>query len=573
MSRGPVAFLIAFLPVCLAQTERPTTAIRVDQAGYPSKASKVALVAVSASSNNAPVSFVLKNGTTGATVFQGQLAPPVTDPDSGDMVRAADFSKFGDNGRFYLQAAGIGRSWTFRIAPDVYRPVYFLSMRAFYGQRCGTAVDLAPDFPEYKHALCHRDGAYDSSAGKQGRHGSDKGWHDAGDYGRYVVNGGISTGTLLWAWELFHVNIEKVTLHIPESGNGTPDILSEIRWNLDWILSMQDSDGGVFHKQTRAHFSGFVMPEQDTLPSLVIGTGNAPFKGSCATADLAAVSAIAARAFRPYDAHYADRALGAAEKAWAWLVQNPNVTFRNPPGIATGEYGDAHCEDEHLWAAAELARTTHSDVYKQYFLQHYREFIGGVRADKPPTWSDVADLALWTYVLAGFTDEPAREIRSQSLDAAHQIAERTQANPYHVSLRSADYIWGSNAVALNYSLQLLIANQFQPERAFVEAATDNLHYVLGCNTFSLSWITHVGENAFQHPHHRPSGADGIDAPWPGLMSGGPNAKRQDPVMRRTVDLGTPPARAYIDETQAYSCNEVAINWNAPLVFVLASFAY
>jgi endoglucanase len=119
-------------------------------------------------------------------------------------------------------------------------------------------------------------------------------------------------------------------------------------------------------------------------------------------------------------------------------------------------------------------------------------------------------------------------------------------------------------------MQLLVANRFEAHPEFVDAAIDDLHYVLGRNTFSLSYVTQLGQNAFRNPHHRPSGADGIELPWPGLMSGGPNAGRQDTVLRSSVPAGTPPARSYVDNMGAYSCNEVAINWNAPLVFVLAA---
>ncbi|MBV9083064.1 MAG: glycoside hydrolase family 9 protein, partial [Acidobacteriaceae bacterium] len=360
-------------------------------------------------------------------------------------------------------------------------------------------------------------------------------------------------------------------LHIPESGRTTPDILSEARWNLDWMLSLQDSDGGVFHKQTSLQFAPFIMPEKDRLTSYVIGTGQAPFKSSCATADLAAVAAIASRAFRPFDSAYSALTLNAAENAWKWLNKNPNVTFRNPPRVATGEYGDRECGDEHLWAAAELARTTGQDVYSQYFLQHYSEYLDTIDPAKPPSWSMVAPLALWTYVLGSGNDRAAvTAIRERSLEAASQIVDRAARHPYRISLTTQDYIWGSNGVAANYSVQLLIANKFHPDPRYVSAALDNLHYILGRNTFSLSWVTQVGQHPFHNPHHRPSAADGIDLPWPGLMSGGPNRGRQDAVMKKVVPPDTRPARAYVDETGAYSCNEVAINWNAPLVFALAA---
>jgi endoglucanase len=160
------------------------------------------------------------------------------------------------------------------------------------------------------------------------------------------------------------------------------------------------------------------------------------------------------------------------------------------------------------------------------------------------------------------------QIREASLAAADGIVARSAGNGYRVSLTPADYVWGSNAVAANYGLQLLVANAFRPEPRYVEAARDNLYYLLGRNTFALSWLTGVGESSFRNPHHRPSGADANREPWPGLLAGGPNRRKQDPAMQRLPD-GLPPARMYLDEQDSYASNENAINWNAALVFVLA----
>jgi endoglucanase len=179
----------------------------------------------------------------------------------------------------------------------------------------------------------------------------------------------------------------------------------------------------------------------------------------------------------------------------------------------------------------------------------------------------VAPMALWTYVLGGAGGRAADVIRSASIGAADEIARRTAAHPYRTSLGATDYIWGSNSVAANYGLQLLVADALAPNARYHEAAADDLHYLLGRNTFSLSWVTQVGASPYRHPHHRPSGADGNVEPWPGLLAGGPNARRQDPVLKNLPEL--PPAKMYVDDQESYASNEVAINWNAPLVFLLA----
>ncbi len=256
-------------------------------------------------------------------------------------------------------------------------------MRAFYGQRCGTAVDMGPEFPGYSHPACHLHGEFHPSSGAKGPRDNIGGWHDAGDYGRYMVNSGITTGTLLWTWEIYGQKLKNISLKIPESGNGTPDILNEARWNLEWMLKMQDGDGGAWHKQTSEHFPGFIAPEDDKLPSEVIGTGAAPYKSTCATADLAAVGAIAARVYQPYDAKFAAQALEAARRAWAWTEKYPNVTFRNPPGrrhrrVRRCEAArTSGCGRRRSYGAPPAKRSIND-----FFLKNYAEFLPSL--DSPP---------------------------------------------------------------------------------------------------------------------------------------------------------------------------------------------
>jgi endoglucanase len=560
-----LAGLVIFPAALAAGAESASLAIKVDQVGYLLDGPKVAFVSAPAAT------FQVRRCSDNVVVFQATLAPPQVDTNSGDQVQAADFSGLQQAGSYYIEVPGVGRSWNFTLGKNVFDRTYYLAMRGFYGQRCGTAVDLGPEFPGYSHPACHLHGEFHPSSGAKGTRDNIGGWHDAGDYGRYMVNSGIATGTLLWAWEIYGEKLKNISLKIPESGNGTPDILNEARWNLEWMLKMQDDDGGAWHKQTSTHFSGFVAPQDDTLPSEVIGTGAAPWKSTCATADLAAVAAIAARVYQPYDAKFAGRALEAARRAWAWTAQHPDVTFRNPPGISTGEYADANCADERLWAAAELGRTTGEPAFHNFFLQNYAQFLPTLDTPPAENWSSVAPMALWTYALShrkGSDAKAVQAIRGRTLAAAHAVVERTRGNPYHVSLLAKDYVWGSNGVAAGYGIYLLIANVFQPDQGFVDTARDNLHYLLGRNTFSLSWVTQVGENSFQHPHHRPSGDGKQDKPWPGLLSGGPNAGRQDAVLA-ALPKDLPPARVYADRLASYASNEIAINWQASLVFLLA----
>jgi endoglucanase len=546
-----------------------SNAAMLNQVGYLPRAEKIAtVVAPEGGTSHFEIFAEGLKGRDQKPVFSGVLGTPMLDEASGDRVALADFSKWTKPGAYRLVTqGGMNRSGqTFSMGRDVYREALRLSMRAFYGQRCGCAVDLGGG---YAHPACHGAGAYHATSGRSGPVVNHGGWHDAGDYGRYVVNSGLSTGTLLWAWELYPNSLHKLSLAIPESGGKIPDYLSEVRWNLEWMLSLQDDDGGVWHKQTSVRFCAFVMPQQDQLTSYIIGTGESPYKSTCATADLAAVMAIAARCYGNYDSAFAARSLAAARRGWSWAVAHRDVPFTNPTGISTGGYGDRHCNDEILWASAELWRTTGDKEYEQAFL-------AGVDALPPetsidtPGWGSLAPMAYWTYALAERkkSDALKERILKCTASAAQVLVERRALSGYGNTLALSQYNWGSNSVAANQSLLLLMAHHFAANPAAVEAALGNLHYLLGRNCFGVSWVTHVGINPFQHPHHRPSAADGIAAPWPGLLSGGPNARPGDQVARTLPK--SPPMRMWIDDQRAYSMNEIAINWNAPLVFLLAA---
>jgi endoglucanase len=381
---------LSLLLITGAPGQTPTAAIRLNQVGYLPGEPKAAIVATGEPARE----FRVRRAADSRVVFRGGAPALPTTPIRGGRVQLADFTGLRQPGRYFLEVPGVGQSWEFEIGPRVYERALYLAMRSFYGQRCGTAVDLAPDFPGYRYGACHREGAWHECSGRSGPAPSAKGWHDADDYGRYIVNSSIATGTLLWAFELYRKQTENLRLHIPESGNQSPDFLDEIRWNLEWMLTMQDADGGVWHKQTTEKFAGFVMPDADTMTSFIIGTGSPPYKSTCATADFAAVMAMAARTHARHDADFARRARSAAESAWRWARQNPSVLFANPRGVSTGAYGDRDCSDELLWAAAELLRTTRGQEYEKYFLENWEKMRPAIAPDRPPAWPQVAPLAL-----------------------------------------------------------------------------------------------------------------------------------------------------------------------------------
>jgi endoglucanase len=564
MSAGAAALPSAcwLTPKSMADPVASAAPIVCNQLGYLEGATKVATL------RSPSATFTIRAASSGAIVLQGKPSVAHDDSASGDRVQLADFSSLRQAGAYLLETDA-GKSAPFEIGDDRYRHALWLATRAYYGQRCGCNVDLGDG---YSHPACHLTAEFHTTSGKRGPFKNHGGWHDAGDYGRYVVNSGISTGTLLWAWEMANPSVHKLDLKIPESGGKIPDYLAEIRWNLDWMLSLQDDDGGVWHKQTSENFCAFIMPQDDHLTSYVIGTGSAPYKSTCATADLAAVAAVAARCYGPFDDAYARSCLEAAKRAYAWASKHPDVTFQNPDSIRTGGYGDNDCRDELLWAAAELWRTSGEEQYRQAFesgVAYLRS--GNALQVKTPGWNDLSALALWTYALAerkGASFELLAQIRESSAREAQSLLENSKRNGYGNTMSLSDYVWGSNGVAGNQSLQLIVTNRLQTNAEFTGIAAENLHYLLGRNCWDLSWVTSLGRNSFRHPHHRPSAADGIAEPWPGLLSGGPNAHPGDRIAAALPKR--PPMQMYKDDQAAYSLNEIAINWNAPLVFLLAA---
>ena len=533
--------------------------IRVNQIGYLPGFPKVASVSVPARS------FRVRSLATNAVVLQAGLSAPHADPASGDTIRRADFSPLRTPGQYRIELDTGAQGDPFRVGHDVYAQALDLTMRSFYGQRCGCEVDLDA---HHAHPQCHMESAFHPSSGKTGAATNYGGWHDAGDYGRYIVNSGITTATLLWAWEMFPA-LHAMSLRIPESGGPIPDFLAEIQWNLKGMMSLQDTDGGVWHKQTRNDFCGFIPPQDEKGPNYIIGTGAEPFKGTGATGNFAAVMAIAARCYRSASPEFSGSCLQAARRAWAWLQAHPNVRFTNPADIHTAEYGDADFQDEILWATGELWRTTGEEVYHRSFLALLPHSLADLAIEIPsPTL--VSALGYWTYALAQSAGAPEVKaaIQQATLKRAEQLARQCTANGYGHSLSIEDYKGASNATAANHALLLLVADCLHPDAVWTNCAFDNLHYLLGRNCFGISWVTQLGARSVQQPHHRPSGAMKNVAPWPGLLVGGPNESPSDPVSQA---LGKrPPMRMYVDDHLAYSCNEPTINCNAPLVFALAA---
>lgn len=538
--------------------------VALNQAGYAPNASKFVFVATAAESIS--VVDIASNSVRFAVPLS---LWQVDDPSTGRTIRRGDFSPFTEEGTYRIRTSGGDYSEAFEISDTVYNSVSRKTLKAFYFQRCGTA--LLPDHAgTYWHPQCHMvDALLHASTDSSGFRYTVGGWHDAGDYGKYIVNAGVSLGTLLMAYEYFPSRFDQDNLHIPESGNGIPDILDEMRRELSWFLSMQRADGGVHFKVTRLQFEPFIMPHSDNATRYIYQVS------STATGSFAAVMARAARIYAPFDSTFATQCRSAAIRAWTFLAAHPSMVpaggFRNPPGTGTGEYGDTDDTDERLWAAAELFVTTGSPAYNNSFVFNYS--AGGVFSSAM-SWQNVRSIAQMTYLRSTQqgTDQTVTAHLRQSLASycQSQVTKRN-SNGYHVVLQPGAYTWGSNSAALNSAVLLIMGFRETQQQSYLQVAADQFHYILGANAHGMSFVTGVGTRHPMHPHHRPSAADGIAEPVPGLLVGGPDQYRSDPVLQALFSTATPPAMCYIDSMPSYASNEIAINWNAPLAFVAGYF--
>ncbi len=542
----------------------PGTSFHYNQIGYLPQATKLAVISEALSDD-----FLVLDDE-GKVVYTGILSAGAYWDKAGQTVRTADFTALTLPGTYRLQC-GTEMSGSFEISENVYVDLVRGSAKYYYYNRASTALpeEFAGEYHRpFAHpdtsSLIHQTAATASRpAGMQIR--TEKGWYDAGDYNKYIVNSGITTFTLMRAYEENKELFDTLTWNIPESNNQVPDLLDEIRWNLEWMITMQDpDDGGVYHKNTTANFEGFVPPHEATSTRYVIQ------KSTTAALDFAAVLARASRLYKASDPEFSNQMIRQAEAAWEWAIKNPDVLFRNPgdsgrfgPAIATGAYGDRNVQDEFFWAAAELYLTTRKQVYL--------DTVHGtpLKTFRVPSWGSVETLGL----IALSSDLPENNNLRMRADqelmkvaiGLHQQAEEA---PYQIPLN--DFRWGSSSDILNQGMVLMQAWRISGEEKFRADALSCLDYVLGRNAPGVSFVTGFGNETPLYPHHRPSASDNVENPVPGMLAGGPNPHNMDQDCGRDHYPDHHPAMAYIDEECSYSTNEVAINWNAPLVYLSAS---
>ncbi|GAC1528888.1 MAG: glycoside hydrolase family 9 protein [Sediminibacterium sp.] len=548
-----------------------TTAIKLNQLGFYPHAPKVAVVTGTVSSPD----FYITSTNLRDTVFRGVLSEERASVYSSTRTRIAEFSALSEKGSFVVLVPGLGHSYVFEIGDDVNKKAAIATLKGYYFQRA--SMSLEEQFAgKWHRSAGHPDNIvyiHSSAATSQRPEGTivstPGGWYDAGDYNKYVVNSGITMGTMLSAYEDFPGHFKQLKTRIPESGNGVPDILNEAIYNLRWMLTMQDPyDGGVYHKCTNASFDGMVMPGITRTPRYVVQ------KGTAATLDFAAVTAQASRILSKYGMQLpglADSCMKAAGKAWQWALLHPAVAYNqdsinqlNKPAITTGGYGDRYFNDEWFWAATELYISTRENKFYEVINQHRKDSIN------LPGWSDVAMLGYYSFLrfsneLPASASATSTQMKNKLISMANGYIEKVPGNAFQTVMGQSvkDFIWGSNAVAANQGILLIKAYLLTGDKKYADAALTNLDYLLGRNATGYCFVTGIGSKSPMFPHHRQSTADGITEPVPGLLAGGPNPGRQDKCKYEFTE----PETAYSDSVCSYASNEIAINWNAPVVYL------
>jgi endoglucanase len=582
-------------PAAPAPTPPPkvSAALSLNQVGYFTKGEKLA------SLNNfssEPLPWTLYDAKTKAKAASGMTKPGAADLLSGDNLHVADFSSFAKPGDYYL-TIGDAQGPVFRIGDDVLKSLAVDSLRYFYLTRSG--IELKS---EYSGKTWSRDAGHLSDSSVPAFDGKDAqgrkwdgagvtvnglgGWYDAGDFGKYVVNGGIAVWTLQNAYERNAARFKDGQLGIPESGNALPDILDESRWELEFMLNMQVPAGKplagmAYHKLHDRTWSALpsALPTRfDNNSGLIDGCSWGRFAyepTTAATLNLAACAAQAARLWAGFDKAFSARCLDTATVAWKAARAHPDLLAGNVPGDGGGNYGDEKVSDEFFWAAAELFAATGSPEYLDYLKSspYWTAFPGLDSGNASSmTWGDTA--ALGTISLLGAASKlPAadkKRLQAMVIATADRYVEDSSGVGYALPLEVKGFVWGSNSFVLNNAIILGLAYDATKKPVYRDGVARAMNYLLGYNGLRKSFVTGYGIDAAAHPHHRVWANDpeaGYAAPPSGVVVGGPNKTLEDPEMRSASLAGKPIAKRYLDVIGSFATNEVAINWNAPLAWV------
>ena len=553
--------------------------IRINQVGFAPEQEKTATIDVCAV-DAAPCAVAILS-EIGDTVWTGMASATMLNSVSGKPRQIVDFSALTTPGRYSLQVSSPHHriaSSPFTISPRPYRFLTRQALRAFYHQRSGMATE-EPYAEGYARVAGHPDNhvLVHPSAATEERPAntviaSPGGWYDAGDYNKYIVNSGYTMGVFLMAYEQQPAYYDTLSLNIPESSLPVPDMLAEAMYNIRWMLTMQDTDGGVYHKLTTPEFESFIRPDECHKPRYVV------LKTTAAALDFAATMALAARVYAPYEHVYPNfvaEATSAALRAWEWALAHPAVYYdqnamneQYAPAIITGAYDDYDVQGEFYWAATELYLLTHEEQYRDAALAYCPAVF------TPATWGDVTELASLEWILHPQGVETfAAERQAAFLAHLQPYLEEAHTTSVHRSPygnRAEDFFWGCNSEGCCWrGIECLYAYRLTGEDKYLVNAERCLNHILGQNATGFCYVTGFGTRPTQDPHHRLSFSH-AKGTIPGFLAGGPNRERQDEGIDGVhYPKNVSADECYLDFQPSYASNEVTINWNVTLFALTA----
>ena len=572
----------------------PVANVLVNQTGYFPGLAKVATARTGAATK-----WELHEASKGV-VASGTTVPVGPDAASGDQVSIVDFSDFKKEGNGYTLTVGTETSHPFDIRDDLYSKLKYQALAFFYHSRSGIELKM-PYVGEAQYArpaghvnVPPNKGDKDVTCAPESpcpyKLDVTGGWYDAGDHGKYVVNAGISVWTLLNQWERAKHLAKSAAafgdgkLSIPENANKVPDLLDEVRWEVEWELKMQVPSGQklagmVHHKVHDKVWTALgLAPHEDPIERFLYPPSTA------ATLNMAANAAQAARIWAGIDKAFSKKCLAAAEEAWKAAEANPAI-YAKAGGQGGGPYDDANVADEFYWAAAELYITTKKPVYKDYvtkspFFKQVPAFATSQGSDAGVmtvmTWGNVQAAGSLSLAVAknGLPDADLEAIRKNTAAAADAYLEAQKKEGYRVPFKpnAKGYPWGSNSAVLNNLIVIGLAGDFTKDAKYTNAVAEGMDYIMGRNPMDQSYVSGYGERPLEYPHHR-FWAHQANAKFPlapaGVVSGGPNSGLEDPYVQAAGLKGCAPQKCFIDNIEAWSANEITINWNAPLAWATA----
>lgn len=563
---------LAVLSSCTHYTNPDNGPIRLNQLGFAPEQEKTATITLSDERLAVSEVFVLtENGDT--IPLSSHLSPVILNPISGKPCQLVDFSELREPGVYTLSIVRNNEitSSRFTIEPRPYKGLTRAALRAFYHQRASMATE-EPYAEGYARSAGHPDDhvlVHASAATDLRPEGTviscPGGWYDAGDYNKYIVNSGYTMGVWLMAYEMNKAYFDTLSLNIPEKG--MPDMLSEAMYNIRWMMTMQDLDGGVYHKLTTPNFEKFIRPNQCKQQRYVV------MKTTAAALDFAATMALAARVYAPYDETFCAQATQAALRAYAWAQANPAVYYDQPkmneqfePAITTGAYDDFDVRDEFLWAATELHLLTKSKEFAEEFGIRWKEFA---QADyTPATWGNVRELAMLEVMMNPYYQGWPEEFQNAILAYLEPFIDEAELvsvykSPY--GNRESDFFWGCNSEGCCWrGVECLYAYRLTGDEKYRINAERCLNYILGQNATGFCYVTGFGAHPTSHPHHRLSYSH-PKGTLPGFLAGGPNPAKQDAATDGVkYPKNVPADESYLDYQPSYASNEVTINWNVTL---------